>query len=65
MSSEKIDRIMATYKPVANMPGYVWMDCYTYVKASTLREAYEEAFKDEKEKRTTSSESADLHMDFD
>ena len=47
MSKEKIERILATYRPVEDMPGYVWV-VYgsSYVKIETLREAYEEYFQE-------------------
>ena len=45
MSKEKIERILATYEPVKDKPGYVWIKKYdTYVKLDILREAYEEEF---------------------
>lgn len=45
MSTDLIDRILATYEPVADKPGYVWVEKgKTYVKLETLREVYEEQF---------------------
>lgn len=46
MSEELINRILATYEPVENKPGYVWMSKAnnTIVKIEVLREAYEEQF---------------------
>lgn len=54
MSNEKIERILATYKPVNDKPGYVWVTPgNTYVKIETLREAYEEHFQKAQEKKAT------------
>ncbi len=45
MSDEMIERILATYDPVEDKPGYVWIKKYeTYVKIDILREVYEEEF---------------------
>lgn len=44
MSDDKIERILATYKPVEGKPGYVWLGADTIVKLQVLREAYEEHF---------------------
>ena len=44
MSGEKIERIIATYKPVKGKPGYVWVGVNTIVKKELLREAYREHF---------------------
>lgn len=44
MSDEKLERIMATYKPVEGKTGYVWMGVNTIVKEEILREAYREHF---------------------
>ena len=45
MSEELINRILATYEPVEDKPGYVWVSKgKTYVKIEVLREAYEEQF---------------------
>lgn len=45
MSEELIERILATYEPVADKPGYVWVSKgKTYIKIEVLREAYEEQF---------------------
>lgn len=41
---EKIDRILSTYKPVDNMPGYVWFDNDSVIKLALLREVYIEMF---------------------
>lgn len=49
MSQEKIERILATYKPVEGRPGYVWVGVNTYTKLDTLREAYEEYFSEHEE----------------
>lgn len=47
MSNEKIERILATYEPVDNKPGYVWVrKGESYVELDILREAYEEHFKE-------------------
>lgn len=51
MSNEKIERILSTYPPVEDMPGYVWVNKGTYVKLSILREAYEEHFAEVGEKK--------------
>lgn len=45
MSDDKIERILATYRPVEGRQGYVWMSDNTIVKVSILREIYEEEFK--------------------
>lgn len=50
MSDEKIDRIIATYKPVNGRPGYVWMGVKTIVKEEILREAYKEYFTEKNDK---------------
>jgi len=46
MSKDKIEKILATYEPVDDKPGYVWFsrNNYTIVKLSTLRKSYEEYF---------------------
>lgn len=46
MSEDKIERILATYEPVEDKPGYVWVSKFnnTIVKLNVLREAYEEHF---------------------
>lgn len=45
MSEELINRILATYEPVEDKPGYVWVSKgKTYVNIEVLREAYEEQF---------------------
>lgn len=46
MSEELINRILATYEPVEDKPGYVWVSKgnNTIVKIEVLREAYEEQF---------------------
>ena len=45
MSNELIERILATYEPVEDKPGYVWVKKgYTYINLETLREVYEEQF---------------------
>lgn len=46
MSSEKIERILATYKEVEGKPGYVWFSKDTIVKKETLRAIYEEEFRE-------------------
>lgn len=52
MSEDKIERILATYRPVEDMPGYVWINYgSSYVKIDVLREAYEEHFKEIGEKK--------------
>lgn len=50
MSAEQIERILATYPPVEDMPGYVWVNKNdrTYVKLEILREVYEEYFQENK-----------------
>ena len=46
MSKDKIEKILATYEPVDDKPGYVWFsrNNNTIVKLSTLRKSYEEHF---------------------
>lgn len=44
MSSEKIERILATYKPVADKPGYVWVSDDAIVELNVIRKIYEEQF---------------------
>ena len=46
MSNDNIERILATYEPVEDKPGYVWVSKAnnTIVKIEVLREAYEEQF---------------------
>lgn len=44
MSDDKLEKILATYKPVEEKPGYVWLDANHIVKQKTLREVYEEEF---------------------
>jgi hypothetical protein len=46
MSSEQIEKILATYPPVEGKSGYVWFNKNSIVKLKTLREAYEEEFKE-------------------
>lgn len=49
MSSEHIERILSTYRPVEDKPGYVWVEYgMTYVNLQTLREVYEEYFSENK-----------------
>lgn len=50
MSDDKIERILATYKPVEGLEGYVWLvEGNTYVKLEILRELYEEYFSEDKD----------------
>ena len=44
MSDENIERILATYPPVKDKPGYVWVDKYHYIKLENLREEYEQRY---------------------
>ena len=46
MSKDKIERILETYEPVEDKPGYVWMSKAnnTIVKIEVLRQAYEKQF---------------------
>lgn len=44
MSEDKLEKILATYKPVEGKPGYVWFDEDHIVKLKILREVYEEEF---------------------
>lgn len=44
MSDDKIEKILATYKPVGEKPGYVWVSENTIVKLETLREIYQDHF---------------------
>ena len=53
MSNEMIERILSTYEPVEDKPGYVWIKkCETYVKLDILREAYEEEFTEKAHERS-------------
>lgn len=44
MSDEKIERIIATYRPVEGKPGYVWIGANAIVKKEILKEVYKEHF---------------------
>lgn len=44
MSDDKLEKILATYKPVEGKPGYVWLDKNNIVKLEIIREVYEEEF---------------------
>ena len=51
MNKEEINKILATYEPVENKPGYVWFSKTNYqiIKLETLREAYEEFFEEKED----------------
>lgn len=54
MSEELINRILATYEPVEDKPGCVWVTKgKTYVKIDVLREAYEEQFAERAKEKAT------------
>ena len=44
MSQDKIEKILATYKPVEGRPGYVWVTQDSIAELKVLREIYEEHF---------------------
>lgn len=44
MSEDKLKRILATYPPVKEKPGYVWINDSTIVELKLLKEQYEKAF---------------------
>jgi hypothetical protein len=58
MSQEKIERILATYKPVHNMPGYVWFDSESVIKLEILREVYEEEFRRKRTNKSSDNEGS-------
>lgn len=44
MSDEKVERILASYKPVEGRPGYVWVSHDSIAELKIVREIYEEYF---------------------
>ena len=46
MSKDKIEKILATYEPVKDKPGYMWVNNETIAKLKDLSEAYEKQFKE-------------------
>ena len=59
MSNDKIEKILATYPPVKDKPGYVWWDKTHIVKLKTLRSVYEEEFEESAHGKESKSNKSD------
>ena len=65
-TTSRVERILATYIPVDDTPGYVWFSKtnQTYVKLDVLREVYEEYLSNKSGYELGGYESNEFNEDF-